>query len=437
MSEIKLKDFILNEIPEKGKTSKPAPKTQQPEYVFTLEYENDVDFILRRITTRTDKSLVCIVSQGQIYLKDNKTNDVELVSTKDQLIKFKSGMTCDQVPKTSKLTWIPFEVDSVWQNGRYQDCVKVSYDFGELIKHRNAYKVLANKKLDPFHDANLLHEYFHSPEKFDDTVRLINTVKEFYPKFNAGYSYFTSIMSNLRAINFHVNTISRYRNEFDELGEKFLYLAKRSEFPVLFNTYNIDFGTWLKWILYTVHNHNGIELSYYSNGFNLSDYIDYLRMQQEMYGKIKNKYPQYWLSEHQILVHKYNDWKTLRAKVGFELNQEPMKVYEYENEDYKVIIPLMSSDILDEAHQQQHCVASYIDRIARGDTHIVFIRKPDKPEESVLTVEINNKHEVCQVRGHMNRDYTFEEYKFMVEWAKETGLMLTIREKKDEEETEV
>jgi hypothetical protein len=55
----------------------------------------------------------------------------------------------------------------------------------------------------------------------------------------------------------------------------------------------------------------------------------------------------------------------------------------------------------------------------------------------VLTVEINNNNEVCQVRGHMNRDYTLEEYKFMKEWADNTGLKLTIREKKDEEETEM
>jgi hypothetical protein len=380
---------------------------------------------------------VCIVSQGQIYIKDNKTEEVELVSNKDQLNKFKSGMNSSQIPETKKLIWKPFVVNSVWTNGRYQDCVQVDNSFDDLLKYRKAFKILANKKLDPFHNTALVYEYRSDPEKFDDTMRLINLVKEFVPNFSINYNCFSTIISNLRGINFQQHTTSRYRNEFIELGDKFLNLARRTDFLSIFTTYNVDFGTWLKWVLYTVHNHNGLALSWYSDGFQISDYVDFLRMQHEMYGKIKYKYPQYWLSEKQIMVNKYNDWKSLRAKIGYSLNQESLAKFAYENENYKIVIPLMSSEILDEAHQQQHCVASYIDRIVAGRTHIVFIRKPDKLEESVLTVEINTDDEVCQVRGHMNRDYTLEEYKFMKEWADKTGLTLTIREKKDEEETEM
>ena len=177
-----------------------------------------------------------------------------------------------------------------------------------------------------------------------------------------------------------------------------------------------------------------MDCSTFSCDFNTSDYLDYLKMQKEMYGKVKEKYPQYWLSEKQMLINKYNQWNELKRKIGFELNQSEIKMFEYENENYKIIVPLMSSDIIDEANQQHHCVASYIDKISRGETHIVFVRKPDKPEESVLTVEINVDNEVCQVRGFMNRDYTLEEYKFIKEWADKTGLKLTIKELKDETE---
>jgi hypothetical protein len=430
---IKLKDFILNEIPEKEQKIKIA-KTLQPEYVFELEYENDVDFIISRKTSRTDRSLVCIVSQGQIYIKDNKTGDIELVTQNDQLTKFKSGWMPSNMVTFHKLTWKPFSVDSCWANGRYIDTVIVTQQFKNLLEEKEAYKVLANKKLDPFHNTSLVNEYRNRPDKFDETLRLIDTIKMFVPNFSIDYWGSTTILNHVRKLNLHANTVNKYKTEFDELGEKLLKLAKENCFEDIFTTYNVEFITWMKWVLYTVLYNNRLDISEYGGTFRLYDYSDYLRMQKEMYGKVKDKYPRYWLSEKQMLVNKYNDWKTLRAKIGFELNQEDMKKFEYENEVYKVVIPLMSSEIIDEAHQQQHCVASYVDRVARGDTHIVFIRKVEKPEESVLTVEINTKDEVCQVRGFMNRDYTKEEWDFMKEWADEVGLTLIIKEKTDETE---
>ena len=434
MSEIRLKDFILTDIPVPEKNEK-VNKNAPVEYSFTLEYENDVDFILRRVTSRTDRSLVCIVSQGQIYIKDNKSTDIELVTTKDQILKFKSGMTPSQKPTFEKLIWKPFYVTSNWANGRYQDIVCVHDDFGDLLRDKTTFKVLANKKLDPFHNSSLVSEYKRNPEKFDDTIRLIDTVKSFYPQFSINYWSFSTVMNNLKALNFHQNTVNKYKEEFDALGETFLTLCKTAKFSTILTEYHVDFGTWLKWIVYTIINNNRLAITGYgSSPFSITDYEDFLRMQKEMYGKVKDKYPKYWLSEHQIVVGKYTDWKALRARIGFELNQEPMKKFEYENDTYKVIVPLMSSEIIDEAHQQQHCVASYVDKVARGDTHIVFIRMTENPEESVLTVEINTKDEVCQVRGFMNRDYTLDEYKFIKEWADATGLTLTIKEKKDETE---
>ena len=74
-----IKDFILkNEIPEKEE----KPKKQKPptEYFFTVEYENDTDFILKKETKKTEKLLVCLVSQGQIYIKDVKNNTIENVT---------------------------------------------------------------------------------------------------------------------------------------------------------------------------------------------------------------------------------------------------------------------------------------------------------------------------------------------------------------------
>ena len=164
----------------------------------------------------------------------------------------------------------------------------------------------------------------------------------------------------------------------------------------------------------------------------MSDYLDYLNMQKEMYGKVKEKYPAYWLSEKQMMNNKYNEWKKIRAALGVTLHQDDYKKYEYSDTFMSVIVPTMSSEIIDEAHQQQHCVASYVDRVRQGATHIMFIRYTDRPEESLLTVEVNPKGEIIQVRGFQNRAYTHAEWDFMDEWAKKKQLTLVVKEPKED-----
>ena len=112
----------------------------------------------------------------------------------------------------------------------------------------------------------------------------------------------------------------------------------------------------------------------------------------------------------------------------FSLEQEKMKPYEYSNDIFKVIVPMSSADILDEAQQQQHCVASYIERIRNGKTHILFIRQPIAEDVSYLTVEVTPDARIVQVRGFQNRDYTKLEYSFLKEWAEAKDLKLEVDE---------
>ena len=145
-----------------------------------------------------------------------------------------------------------------------------------------------------------------------------------------------------------------------------------------------------------------------------------------MYGKVKEKYPDYWLSEKQIMNEKYTEWKKLNNATTFAIHQERLiNKVGYENDFFKVVVPLTNIDILDEAEQQKHCVASYVDKIVRGETNIVFIREKSDLETSLLTVEIC-ENKICQVRGFQNRYYNKVEYDFMKEWAEKTGLELVV-----------
>ena len=244
----------------------------------------------------------------------------------------------------------------------------------------------------------------------------------------SSYEY-SNISSTLKETKIDYNMVKSNLNLIVELGvNNFKALLKSNYTPIILNIYNVDFKSFLTYLAYTIKNRNGLEISNWDNytSFGLNQYLDYLRMQTEMYGKVKEKYPQYWLSEKQMLNNKYNSWKKLQSLEIKTINQEDLKKYEYEDNIFKVIVPQLNVDILDEAQQQQHCLATYLDRIIAGDTHIVFIRAKLNPDDSLLTVEITPDGRIIQVKGFQNRQYTSLEYSFMKDWAKEKDLKLEV-----------
>lgn len=407
---IKLKDYILENIPE---LEKQAPKKRnKTEYTFTLEYENDSDFILKKSSVRSEKLLVVLVSQGQIYIKDTKANTIDKVTDLRQIRHFRQGMT--SIPTFEKLQWMPFDAYHEYDN------------FKLLLLDTSTCKELMNRKINPFKDRQVFREYRANPSYFDKKYNNVKSVHLIDP--HCQLSRYSNLLENLDKSNITYNNIKDNINIIRDMGETtFFSFFDYWHVDRIFNDYRCDFKAFLTWVTYTIKNRNRLSLVYVygCKQFNVSDYMDYLRMQQQMYGKIKEKYPENWLSDEHILTQKYNEWKKIKDNQQFELNQEKLIEKAYENEYFKVVVPLVNTEILDEADQQKHCVASYVDSIVRGDTNIVFIRDVHDLETSLLTVEIKN-NQICQVRGFQNRLYNKTEYDFMKEWAEKTGLELVV-----------
>ena len=413
-----IKDFIIKgDIPEQEKEVKQKNKT---EYVFSVEYENDTDFILKRTTKKTEKLLVVLVSQAQVYIKDVKQNTIEKVTDISQINEFKRGM--GDIPKFEKLQWRPF--DQNWNGAiRCEGCLDA------LLNHLETVKILANKKLNPLKNTGLIYDYERDPECFNHKAEGIKIMRAFGSTLSETSYDMRYCIRGLIESKLTYNKIVENKEIIALLGTyQFEQLLKNSQLNSVLNDYLCDFNTLLSWLYYTITNRNGLEIAnYYNNStFNLSDYADYLRMQKEMYGKVKEKYPTYWLSEKQMMNNKYNHWREVKSHQAFSLEQEKAKVWEYEDDVFRVIVPMSSADILDEAQQQQHCVASYIDSIKEGRTHILFIRTRLNEDESLLTVEVKPDGRIVQVRGFQNRAFTDLEHKFMEKWAKEKGLKLEV-----------
>lgn len=77
------------------------------------------------------------------------------------------------------------------------------------------------------------------------------------------------------------------------------------------------------------------------------------------------------------------------------------KAYAYEAMGLVVVIPQSTSDLIAEGKAQSNCVGGYCERVANGDTDVVFIRHADNLTESYITMEIRNG-KIVQARTKFN-----------------------------------
>lgn len=68
-----------------------------------------------------------------------------------------------------------------------------------------------------------------------------------------------------------------------------------------------------------------------------------------------------------------------------------------------LIVPKTGDEIREEGAALHHCVGSYVDRVAKGETSVFFIRKEDSPDKPYFTLEWKN-NDIAQCRGLHNRE---------------------------------
>lgn len=66
-----------------------------------------------------------------------------------------------------------------------------------------------------------------------------------------------------------------------------------------------------------------------------------------------------------------------------------------------LVVPKSGDEIRAEGEALHHCVGGYVQRVARGETNIFFVRKADEPGKSYFTMEWNH-NKVIQCRGKGN-----------------------------------
>lgn len=141
----------------------------------------------------------------------------------------------------------------------------------------------------------------------------------------------------------------------------------------------------------------------------INELHDYVRMVSLISDKYE-KYPKNFLTTHRIATRNYNRLKrTFNEELFAKRVDEKL---EYKGEEYCVIYPRTTQEIKDEAINLNHCVASYIDKVIDGKCHILFLRKKDSKNTSLITMELRGC-EIVQARGKFNRETTESEKEFI------------------------
>ena len=220
-----------------------------------------------------------------------------------------------------------------------------------------------------------------------------------------------------------IEELKQYEEDlkFYKIDYKFSYYGDSSLLKTIleFYTSNIylqENYTLSKLINYVVN--ETINQGYTSIRNFLNELRDYLLMCKQL-GVKPTLYSSYLKQTHDITSRNYQIKVESEKEEIFSDRYKDFKPYK--TEDYIIIAPKETKDLQEEGSRLNHCVASYIKRVIDGQCLIYFLRKQDKQEESLITLEVKD-NSIVQVRGSHNRKPSDEERKALEQFAKDRKL---------------
>lgn len=154
--------------------------------------------------------------------------------------------------------------------------------------------------------------------------------------------------------------------------------------------------------------------------FDIITYLDYIRNMEKLDIPLTNKI----LMPEDINEAHYESIKKVRVLSSKVINKKMINRYKelqknaYNDNIYFIRPAKNVKDMKDEAKQQDNCVyKNYSESYAFGDTDIYFLRDMNKPDKSLVTVEVF-KNKIRQKYQRKNELVTEEQNKFLLNWEK-------------------
>ena len=166
------------------------------------------------------------------------------------------------------------------------------------------------------------------------------------------------------------------------------------------------------------------ELEDYSKNqskFSVVNYLDYINNLKKMKIPLSKKklFPQNFEEEHDDIMKKVKVINDKELKEKIKCRYKELKSNIYNDEKYFIRPAESMEDMKDEAVQQNNCIYSnYSEKYANGNTDIYFLREIEKPNKSLVTVEVvdNKIRQKYQRRNEITND---EQNTFLAKWEEE------------------
>lgn len=154
----------------------------------------------------------------------------------------------------------------------------------------------------------------------------------------------------------------------------------------------------------------------------VSEYRDYLDMCVKQDYDMRNSfvlYPKDLQKSHDKVARRIKMKADAKMRRDFKAAYNSiMQRMDFEMDGMKIVYPATPDEIIAEGHALHHCVGSYVDRVAKKECIILFLRKSKEESKPFYTIEVQGR-EVIQVRGMKNDPPTPKVERFMKQWEKE------------------
>lgn len=337
----------------------------------TIDYEvvleNNTDFIVKRRTLKTDRELVVLVSKGIFYIKDCKTDHVDPL-TETNLSSFLRDLK-ERCITLHQVHWLHTvfreSVDFIMN-------VITDEKLMDMCRHNVLVSTHYPHWYVPFWEQNSklfmrLYNMFPNMsdrKKYQPSIPVIFWIERHHGANEAMYFAEKLVQSGITELNFS----SHYTNYYDNnaISSKEIVSFK----AIMESPYNINLRRFIDYILFDLYaqGYSSVERTFFK------EYMDYLQMQQGFYGKVKEKYPAHFKTEHDIMALKVNQAKLIATCENFSEQSEAIKDLAYTGSKYSIVIPTKPEELAEEGINLSHCVGQYIDRVANGECHIVSVK---------------------------------------------------------------
>ena len=141
------------------------------------------------------------------------------------------------------------------------------------------------------------------------------------------------------------------------------------------------------------------------NSVSSYEYRDYQNMLENLGIAFEGDFrilPKNFKQAHDDVVKAYNDMKDKIKKQGYHERLQKLLGLEQTIGNYTFVLPKELQELKAEGKALSHCVGTYADRVASGETVIVFVRQKEKVDNPLYTLEISNG-KIVQLRGMRNK----------------------------------